>query len=153
RMYADVNRLLGDIVKVTPTSKAVGDLALFLVTNNLTTDAVLDSSRELAYPESVVDLLAGRMGQQPGGFPPDVQARILREMKPVQGRPGKSLPPADFDAAAMAVEKLLGRAATDQEIASHLLYPRVFQEYTTHVAQFSDTSMFPTPYFLYGQQP
>ena len=66
RMYADVNQLLGDIVKVTPTSKAVGDLALFLVTNNLTADAVLDPSRDLAYPESVIDLLAGRMGQTAG---------------------------------------------------------------------------------------
>ena len=73
QMYAAVNEMLGDIVKVTPTSKSVGDLALFLVTNNLGTDAILDPSRELAFPESVVDLLAGRMGQPPGGFPPAVQ--------------------------------------------------------------------------------
>jgi pyruvate carboxylase len=153
RMYADVNQLLGDIVKVTPTSKAVGDLALFLVTNNLTADAVLDPSRELAYPESVIDLLAGRMGQTPGGFPPQVQKRILRDIRPVEGRPGESLPPADFQAAAAIVEKTLGRPANRQEVVTHLLYPRVFQDYVTHVAQFADVSMLPTPFFLYGQQP
>jgi pyruvate carboxylase len=153
RTYADVNQLLGDIVKVTPTSKSVGDLALFLVTNNLTAQDVLDPSRELSYPESVVDLLAGRMGQTPGGFPPEVQRRILRNVKPVTGRPGESLPPADFADAAATVEKLVGRKATGQEVVSSLLYPRVFQDYITHLAQFSDVSMLPTPFFLYGQQP
>ena len=153
RMYADVNQLLGDIVKVTPTSKAVGDMALFLVTNNLTAEDVLDPSRELAFPESVIDLMAGRMGQPPGGFPPEVQKRILRDVKPVEGRPGESLPPADFPAAAAIVEKSLGRAANRQEVVSYLLYPRVFQDFVTHVAQFADISMLPTPFFLYGQQP
>ncbi len=153
RMYADVNQLLGDIVKVTPTSKAVGDLALFLVTNNLTAEDVLDPTRDLAFPESVIDLLAGRMGQPPGGFPPEVQKRILRNVKPVKGRPGESLPPADFAAAAATVEKLVGRKPNEQEVVSYLLYPRVFQDFVTHVAQFSDISMLPTPFFLYGQQP
>ncbi|HEY2881296.1 MAG TPA: pyruvate carboxylase, partial [Pirellulales bacterium] len=153
RMYANVNRLLGDIVKVTPTSKAVGDFALFLVTNNLTIDAVLDSSRELAYPESVVDLLAGRMGQTPGGFPPEVQKRILRNIEPVKGRPGETLPPADFKAAAAAVEKIIGEPPSDQDVVSYLLYPRVYQDFATHVAHYADVSILPTPYFLYGQQP
>jgi pyruvate carboxylase len=153
RMYADVNQLLGDIVKVTPTSKSVGDLALFLVTNNLTADAVLDPKRDLAYPESVIDLLAGRMGQPPGGFPEEVQKRILRDVKPMSGRPGETLAPADLVAAGKAVEKLTGRKATGQETVTHLLYPRVFQDFVTHLAQYSDTSMLPTPYFLYGQQP
>ncbi len=85
--YAAMNQLLGDIVKVTPTSKAVGDLALFLVTNNLTAEAILDSDRDLAFPESVVDLLAGRMGQNPGGFPAAVKKRILRDIKPIKGGP------------------------------------------------------------------
>ncbi|MCC7085451.1 MAG: pyruvate carboxylase [Pirellulales bacterium] len=153
RMYAEVNQLLGDIVKVTPTSKSVGDLALFLVTNNLTVDAVLDPSRELAYPESVVDLLAGRMGQPPGGFPPQVQERILRNVTPVTGRPGETLPPADFAATAAALEKQFGHKPSEQQVVSHLLYPRVYQDFATHQAQFSDTSILPTPYFLYGPQP
>ena len=112
RMYADVNQLFGDIVKVTPSSKAVGDMALFLVTNNLQADDVLDSKRELAFPESVVDLIAGRMGEPPGGFPPKVRERILRGQKPVEGRPGASLPPADFDAKSAELEKLLSRKPT-----------------------------------------
>ena len=93
RMYADVNRLFGDIVKVTPSSKAVGDMALFLITNELTVEDVLDTKRELAFPESVVDLLAGRMGQPPGGFPPEVQRRVLRDQKPLSGRPGARFRP------------------------------------------------------------
>jgi len=152
-MYAQVNQLLGDIVKVTPTSKSVGDLALFLVTNNLSVDVVLDPKRDLAYPESVIDLLAGRMGQPPGGFPQEVQKRILRDMKRVSGRPGETLPPADLAVAGKDVEKLTGRKASGQEIVTHVLYPRVFQDFVTHLAQYADTSMLPTPYFLYGQQP
>ncbi len=125
-MYADVNQLFGDIVKVTPSSKAVGDMALFLVTNNLTVADVLDSNRELAFPESVVDLIAGRMGQPPGGFPPQVQKRILRGQKPLEGRPGAALPPADFKAAAAELQKKLGREPTRQDVLSYLLYPKVF---------------------------
>ena len=153
RMYAAANQVLGDIVKVTPTSKSVGDLALFLVTNNLSADAILDPDRELAFPESVVDLLAGRMGQPPGGFPPTVRQRVLRNVKPVTGRPGESLPPADFAAAADKVKKLAGRDPTDQEVVTYLLYPRVFQDFLAHQQTYSDTSVLPTPFFLYGQQP
>ncbi len=153
QMYAEVNQLLGDIVKVTPTSKAVGDMALFLVTNNLGAQAVLDPKRDLAFPESVVDLLAGRMGQPPGGFPPAVMERVLRDKKPMTGRPGESLPPADFAAAATAAEKLLGHKPSSQDVMSYLLYPRVFQDFAAHVQKYEDTSVLPTPFFLYGQQP
>jgi pyruvate carboxylase len=151
--YAEVNALLGDIVKVTPTSKAVGDLALFLVTNNLTVESLMDSKRELAFPESVVDLLAGRMGQPPGGFPPKVQKRILRDTKPIKGRPGESLPPADFEATAAEVEKLLGEKPTDRDVVSYLLYPRVYSDFIRDQQKYSNMSGLPTPYFLYGQMP
>ncbi len=151
--YADVNRLFGDIVKVTPTSKAVGDMALFLVANNLKAQDVLDSERELAYPESVIDLMAGRMGQPPGGFPPKVRKRILRDQKAFRGRPGASLPAVDFKAAEADVEKLLGRPASNREVLSHQFYPRVFQDFAAHQEQFSDISVLPTPYFLYGLAP
>jgi pyruvate carboxylase len=104
KAYADCNQLLGDIVKVTPTSKSVGDLALLLVTNGMQASDLLSDSRELSFPESVVDLLAGRMGQPPGGFPPAVVKRIVRSGDVVTGRPGESLPPADFTAAAKKVE-------------------------------------------------
>ena len=151
--YAEVNQLLGDIVKVTPTSKAVGDLALFLLANNLSADDVLDQQREMAFPESVVDLVAGRMGQPPGGFPAKVKKRILREIKPVRGRPGASLPPADFKQAAELLEKRLGRKPTPREVLSHLLYERVFEDFTAHELAYEDTSVLPTPTFLYGQEP
>jgi pyruvate carboxylase len=151
--YADVNRLLGDIVKVTPTSKAVGDLALFLVTNNLSVDALMDSKRELAFPESVVDLLAGRMGQPPGGFPPAVQRRVLRDIEPMKGRPGESLPPADLEATRAEVEKLIGEPPTDRDVVTYLLYSRVYSDYVKHEQRYGPTSGLPTPYFLYGQLP
>ncbi len=90
--------MFGDIVKVTPTSKAVGDMALFMVTNNLSVQDVMNSNRDLAPPASVVDLLSGMMGQPPGGFPEPVLQAVLRDRPRVQGRPGESLPAANFDA-------------------------------------------------------
>jgi pyruvate carboxylase len=153
RMYADVNRLFGDIVKVTPSSKAVGDMALFLITNDLTVDDVLDTTRDLAFPESVIDLIAGRMGQPPGGFPAKVRARILRGQKPVQGRPGAKLPPADFKAVAGELQKTLGRQPKRQEILSYLVYPKVFQEFVAHQEKYADVSIVPTDVFFYGQEP
>jgi pyruvate carboxylase len=153
RMYADVNRLFGDIVKVTPSSKAVGDMALFLVTGDLTVQDVLDTSRELAFPESVVDLMAGRMGQPPGGFPQLVRDRILRDQKPLAGRPGAELPPVDFKAVGNELQKTLGRQANMQEVLSYLLYPKVFNEFMAHHQMYSDVSILPTNVFFYGQEP
>src|SRR5205085_2554346 len=98
RLYAEVNRMFGDIIKVTPTSKVVGDMALFMVGNNLTPADVQDGPRELAFPDSVVEFFEGRLGQPPGGFPKALQKRVLRGRKPLRGRPGASLPPADFAA-------------------------------------------------------
>ncbi|MBI3840122.1 MAG: pyruvate carboxylase [Planctomycetia bacterium] len=153
RMYAEVNQLLGDIVKVTPSSKAVGDMALFLITNDLAVEDVLDTKRELAFPESVVDLVAGRMGQPPGGFPPKVRQRILRGQKPVQGRPGAKLAAADFKAAAGELQKTLGRQPKRQEILSYLIYPKVFNEFVAHQEKYADVSVVPTDVFFYGQEP
>jgi pyruvate carboxylase len=153
RAYADVNQLLGDIVKVTPTSKAVGDLALLLVTNGMHASELLSDSRELAFPESVLDLVAGRMGQPPGGFPADVVKRIVRDGKTVSGRPGESMPPADFKAAEAKAAEILGRTASPREVLSWLLYPRVFQDFAHHVAKYGDVSVLPTPAFLEGPKP
>jgi pyruvate carboxylase len=153
RAYADVNHLLGDIVKVTPTSKAVGDLALLLVTNGMQASELLSDSREIAFPESVVDLLAGRMGQPPGGFPPAVVARVVRGGEIVTGRPGESMPPADFKAAAKKVEELVGGTPSPREVLSWLLYPRVFQDFAAHRAKHGDVSVLPTPAFLEGPKP
>jgi pyruvate carboxylase len=153
RMYADVNQLFGDIVKVTPSSKAVGDMALFLIANNHTVDDVVKSDRELSFPESVVDLMAGRMGQPPGGFPPEVQKRILRGQKPVEGRPGASLPPADFGKQATELNKRLGREPSRRDVVSYLIYPRVVTDFIGHEENYGDTSILPTPVFFYGPQP
>jgi pyruvate carboxylase len=153
RAYADVNQLLGDIVKVTPTSKSVGDLALLLVTNNMRAPDLLSDSRELSFPESVVDLLAGRMGQPPGGFPPAVVKRIVRSGDVVTGRPGETLPPADFAAATKRVAEIVGRTPSPREVLSWLLYPRVFQDFAQHRAKHGDVSVLPTPAFLEGPKP
>jgi pyruvate carboxylase len=153
RRYADVNQLFGDIVKVTPTSKAVGDMALFLVANDLTTDELMESDRELAFPQSVIDLLGGRMGQTVFGFPADVQKRILRDEQPLRGRPGDSLPPADLEAAEATVARITGGTASPHDVVSYLMYPQVFEKFAQHQREFSDVSALPTPVFLYGMQP
>ena len=111
KAYAEVNILFGDIVKVTPTSKVVGDMALFLVANNLTPADTLDPERELAFPESVVELFEGRLGQPPGGFPKALQERVLKGRPAITERPGKNQPPADLDAAREKAAALLGRPA------------------------------------------
>lgn len=148
-----MNQLLGDIVKVTPTSKAVGDMALFLVANDLTCDDVVNSDRDLAFPESVLDLVSGRMGQTPGGFPEAVQKRILRGEEPLTERPGSILPPADFEDAATTVQKMINRTPTDQEIVSYLLYPKVFEDFAAHQRAYYDTSGLPTYAFFNGLEP
>jgi pyruvate carboxylase len=153
RMYAEVNTMFGDIIKVTPTSKVVGDMALFMVANNLRPQDALERRRELAFPESVVELFEGRLGQPPGGFPRALQKRILRGRKPLRGRPGASLPPADFPATRRQLAKQLGRDVSDQEVITHLLYPRVFPEFAAHLQEFSDTSVLPTPTFFFGMAP
>jgi pyruvate carboxylase len=153
RMYAEVNQMFGDIIKVTPTSKVVGDMGLFMVGNNLTPADILEGERELAFPESVVEFFEGKLGQPPGGFPEKLQKRVLRGRKPLTGRPGESLPPADFAATKKALEKQLGRPVNDREVVTHLLYPRVFPEFAAHQAKYSDTGVLPTPVFFYGMEP
>ncbi|MDW8263266.1 MAG: pyruvate carboxylase subunit B [Phycisphaerales bacterium] len=154
-MYATVNRMFGDIVKVTPSSKVVGDMALFMVTNNLTPEDVLDESRRLSFPRSVVEMMQGALGVPAGGWPRKLQKIILASAKvrPLRGRPGARLPKADFDAVKQELSKKLGRGATDLEVLSYLMYPQVFLDFARHVATFSDTSVLPTAAFFYGLRP
>lgn len=152
KAYTEVNELMGDIVKVTPTSKSVGDMALFMVANNLKASDVLDGDRDLAFPESVVEMVGGMMGQPPGGFPKAIQKRVLRDRKPMKGRPGATLPPADFEKAAETAAKLLRRDPLPRETVTYLLYPKVYEEFCNHVVKYSDTSDLPTPAFFYGMQ-
>jgi pyruvate carboxylase len=150
KRYADANQLLGDIVKVTPTSKAVGDLALFMVANQMSADDVVSGKRELAYPGSVLDLVGGMMGQPPGGFPDNVKKNILKNNPEVLDRPGETLPPIDFDAIAEQLKPKLGRDATMRDSVTSALYPKVFDEFVTHVRSYGDVSLLPSPIFFFG---
>ncbi|MEZ6120459.1 MAG: pyruvate carboxylase subunit B [Pirellulaceae bacterium] len=153
QVYADVNQMFGDIVKVTPTSKAVGDMALFMVANELTCDEVINGQRELAYPASVLDLIGGNMGQPPGGFPLDLQKRILKDRAALTNRPGESLPAADFDATREKLRTILDDEPSQRDIVSYLLYPKVFEDFAKHQKEFYDPSGVPTYVFFYGQEP
>jgi pyruvate carboxylase len=153
KAYADVNILFGDIIKVTPSSKVVGDMALFLVANNLTPADTLDPERELAFPESVVEFFEGRLGQPPGGFPKELQERVLKGRPALTERPGADQPAADLDTAREKAAAFLGGPATDRDALSYLLYPRVFPDLAAHQRAYSDTSPLPTPLFFFGPEP
>jgi pyruvate carboxylase len=158
--YAEVNRLFGDIVKVTPTSKVVGDMALFMVANDLGATDVADPSREVAFPESVVSLFRGELGFPPDGFPAALSRKVLKcdsatpivAEPPKPYRPGDRLPPADLDAARAEAEKAAGRQIGDDDLASWLMYPKVFREYAEHRRHFGDVGMLPTQTFFYGMR-
>lgn len=153
KAYAQVNQLFGDIVKVTPTSKAVGDMALFLVANEMSADDVMTSEKALAYPASVLDLIGGRMGQPPGGFPEPVIQKILGDQPALRTRPGESMHDADIDAARNDASEVIGESPNDQLAVTHLLYPKVFADFAEHQKKYGDVSKLPTPNFFYGQQP
>ncbi|WP_119156027.1 pyruvate carboxylase [Caldimonas tepidiphila] len=155
--YADVNQMFGDIVKVTPTSKVVGDMALMMVANDLTPADVLSPSREVAFPESVVSLFKGELGFPPDGFPPSLGRKVLRlgpnDMPPRPYRPGDWLEPADLEAVRAQAERECGQPIGDTELASYLMYPKVTRDFLAHQRQYGDTSILPTPVFFYGPQP
>lgn len=153
QMYATVNRMFGDIVKVTPTSKVVGDMALFMVANNLTPEDVLSNKRDLSFPESVVEFFEGRLGAPPGGFPQPLREIILKGRAPLQGRAGALLPPIDWDAERKACEKETGSACSQLDLLSYVMYPKVFPALAKHRNDYSDTSVLPTPLFFHGLQP
>ncbi len=151
--YADVNALFGDIVKVTPTSKVVGDMALMMVTSGLTAADVLNPDKEIAFPESVVQLFKGELGQPPGGWPIELQNKVLKNVAPFTERPGAVMPPADLAAVKAEAEKKVGRAISDDELASYLMYPKVFADFAAHARDFGEVAALPTPVFFYGMQP
>ena len=151
--YADVNQMFGDIVKVTPSSKVIGDLALLMVSSGLTKDQVLDPEVEVAFPESVVQMLRGDLGQPAGGWPPALQKKVLKDVKPLTTRPGAAMAPLDLAAERKKLDEKLGRAATDTQFASYLMYPKVFLDYARDRAAFGDCAILPTPVFFYGMDP
>jgi pyruvate carboxylase len=151
--YADVNRLFGDIVKVTPTSKVVGDMALMMVSSDLGAAQVLEPAREVAFPESVVSLFKGELGFPPDGFPEDISRKVLKAAPPSPYRPGDRLPAVDLEAERQRAERECEMKLDDQQLASYLMYPKVMREFCAHQRQHGDTSVLPTPVFFYGPQP
>ncbi len=152
--YAQVNQLFGDIVKVTPSSKVVGDLALFMVTNGLSAMDVIAPRQKLNFPKSVVEMMQGMLGQPPGGWPKVLQKIILETAgaEPIKGRPGAKLPKADFPAVKQKLTETLKQEVRDVDVLSYLLYPQVFLDYARHVQKYDNTSVIPTPAFFYGLQ-
>jgi pyruvate carboxylase len=151
--YRAANDLFGDIIKVTPSSKVVGDMALMMVAQDLTPEDVLDEKRDIAFPASVVEMMRGDLGQPPGGWSKALQAKVLKGEKPITVRPGSLLPPADLAAARAGAEKSCGRQVTDDELASYLMYPKVFVEFVATTRRYGPVSALSTPVFFYGMQP
>ena len=152
-MYHKVNLLFGDIVKVTPSSKVVGDMAMFLVKNNLQPEDVFTKGDELTFPESVVGMFKGMLGQPYQGFPEELQKIVLKGEEPITCRPGELLEPADLEAERAKVEAKVGHPVDDKRLMSYVLYPHVYPEFDKHRQDYSDTSVIPTPVFFYGLEP
>ena len=154
RTYAEVNQLFGDIVKVTPSSKVVGDMTMFLVTRGIKPADVLNlEPGATPFPESVIDMISGGLGQPMGGWPKKLQHIILGDRKPLKGRPGESLKPLNFKKIAEELSAKLKREATDDDVFSHIMYPEVFAAFTKNENTFGDLSALPTPAFFYGMKP
>jgi pyruvate carboxylase len=151
KAYKQANDLLGDIVKVTPTSKVVGDLAQFMVSNKLTPEAVVERADQLDFPGSVLEFLEGMMGQPYGGFPEPLRSKALRNRRKLDKRPGLFLEPVDFKKARTELGQKWG-SVTETDLASHLMYPKVFEDYKKFVQKFGDLSVLPTRYFLSAPQ-
>jgi pyruvate carboxylase len=150
--YATVNRLFGDVIKVTPTSKVVGDMTLVMTTSGLTPEDVLDPAQEIAFPQSVVEFFHGDLGQPPGGFPAALQRKVLKGRAPLTVRPGQTLASADLAAARADAQRRVGHALSDAELASYLMYPEVFVAFAAHRGTYGDVHVLPTPVFFYGMQ-
>jgi len=151
--YADVNQMFGNIVKVTPSSKVVGDMAILMVSSGLTKEQVVDPNFEVAFPESVVQMMRGDLGRPEGGWPEGIQKKVLKGQKPLEQRPGATMAPLDLVAERKTLDEKLGRAATDTQFASYLMYPKVFLDYARDRAAYGDCAILPTPVFFYGMEP
>lgn len=157
KTYRDVNQLFGDIVKVTPSSKVVGDMTLFMISNGLTAKDVLEKGETLSFPESVVGFFRGDLGQPPGGFPKQLQKLVLKDKKPLTGRPNSQLKPVDFEKEfeefkTKFKESDLGRALDITDFLSYKMYPRVFEDTFKKWTEFGFVSKVPTKNFFYGME-
>jgi pyruvate carboxylase len=151
--YQQVNDMFGDIVKVTPTSKVVGDLAILMVTSGITRADIEDPKTEVPFPQSVVQLFRGELGQPHGGFPVELQNKILKGEKPMTERPGAILAAVDLEVARKEAQLKVGRNVTDNQLASYLMYPQVFADHARDREEFCDLAILPTQVFFYGPTP
>ncbi len=151
--YADVNKMFGDIVKVTPSSKVVGDMALMMVSQNITRDEVENPDVDVAFPDSVVDMMRGNLGQPPGGFPAGIQSKVLKGDTPSTTRPGAGMEPVDLEAVrAQVSEELNGLAVDDEDLNGYLMYPKVFMDYMGRHRTYGPVRTLPTKTFFYGME-
>ncbi|XP_031950723.1 pyruvate carboxylase, mitochondrial [Corvus moneduloides] len=150
KAYAEANKLLGDLIKVTPSSKVVGDLAQFMVQNRLSREEVEARADELSFPVSVVEFLQGHIGVPPGGFPEPFRSRVLKDLPRVEGRPGASLPPLDFEALGRELGARHGAPPSPEELLSAALYPKVYDEFRTFTSTFGPVACLGTRLFLEG---
>nr|WP_293700422.1 pyruvate carboxylase [uncultured Peptostreptococcus sp.] len=149
--YKVANRVVGDIIKVTPSSKVVGDLAIFMTKNNLTEENILEEGKNLSFPDSLVDYCKGMIGQPAGGVPKGLQEVVLKGEPAITARPGSLLPPEDFDAIREHIKNDLGiENPTQRQALSYALYPKVFDDYVNHVKDFNDVSELESDVFFYG---
>lgn len=154
RTYAEVNQLFGDIVKVTPSSKVVGDMTMFLISRGIKpADVVNLEPGSVPFPASVIDMLSGGLGQPMGGWPADVQKVVLGKQKPITVRPGEDMPAVNLKKVREELAAKLKRDATDDDLYSHLMYPEVFSDFAKVQRDFGDVSVLPTPAFFYGLKP
>ncbi|WP_298970002.1 pyruvate carboxylase [uncultured Roseobacter sp.] len=152
--YADVNQMFGDIVKVTPSSKVVGDMALMMVSQGLKRADVEDPGTDVSFPDSVIDMMRGNLGQPPGGFPTGILDKVLKGEKPNTERPGKHLPAADLEALRKeASDAMEGRTVDDEDLSGYLMYPKVFLDYMGRHRTYGPVRTLPTRTFFYGMEP
>jgi pyruvate carboxylase len=148
--YADVNQMFGDIVKVTPSSKVVGDMALAMVSSGLTRKDVEDPDKDVAFPDSVVGFFMGELGQPPGGFPPALQKKVLKGKTPLTARPGSYLSDVDLEAERAKAAKAVDGEIDDYRLASYLMYPKVYADFVKAQDAYGPTEVLPTPVYFYG---
>ncbi|NLY80049.1 MAG: pyruvate carboxylase [Lysinibacillus sp.] len=149
-MYSRVNLLFGDIVKVTPSSKVVGDMALFMVQNDLNEENIIEKGQTIDFPDSVVEFFQGYIGQPYGGFPEDLQKVVLKGREAITVRPGELLEPINFEELKATLEKKVKREVTNKDVLAYALYPKVVEEYFKAVENYGNLSVLDTPSFLYG---
>ena len=154
RTYSQVNQMFGDIVKVTPSSKVVGDMALMMVSQGLTRAQAEDPQVDVSFPDSVIDMMRGNLGQPPGGFPEGIQSKVLKGEAPMTDRPGKHLAPVDIEATRQELsEELEGMKIDDEDLCGYLMYPKVFLDYMGRHRQYGPVRALPTRTFFYGMEP